>query len=276
MRALVGAVWRQRRPRERGLARAASARRQRRRSGTTGRGPLSKSPDCPLLLDVRRPAGSPVGPGQARASGGHWLASGARPEILLAAASRRPEQRQLLQHLRRPRQHLRSRRHRAERRRHRARPAVAALDQRGAKRTRRSAWWPRRIGSGRQRGRGARSANGEADDVLDRHRVDVGELAPAAGACRRDALRHGARAESQQRRRTAVAARSGGTAPGRSDRERAARGRHEARLSKHRARATSGCRAARVSRASATNVPGIRRDPRHAAPGTARRRGDAR
>ena len=45
-----------------------------------GRGSLSKSPDCPLLLDV--PAGEidPSSQCQARASGGHWLASGASSE----------------------------------------------------------------------------------------------------------------------------------------------------------------------------------------------------
>ena len=36
---------------------AAGEAEQRRRSGTTGRGSLSKSPDCPLLLDAVRPAG---------------------------------------------------------------------------------------------------------------------------------------------------------------------------------------------------------------------------
>jgi len=46
---------------------------------------------------------------QARASGSHWLASGAASEnVLLAATSRRTEQRQLLRGVRRPRQHQRA------------------------------------------------------------------------------------------------------------------------------------------------------------------------
>jgi len=84
--------------------------RQRRRSGTTGRGSLSKSPDCPLLLDAPRSGGGePVRPVPG-ASEWEPLARVRRVvrKPFLAATSRRTEQGQLLRHVRRTRQHGRS------------------------------------------------------------------------------------------------------------------------------------------------------------------------
>ena len=125
-------IFRRQRSAERGVARCrAAAEKERRRSGTTGRGSLSKSPDCPLLLDVRWLAEvNPSDRCQARASGSHWLASGAASEnLFLATTSRRTEQGKLLRHVRRPRQHARTLRDGAERCRRRAQ-AAASADQR--------------------------------------------------------------------------------------------------------------------------------------------------
>lgn len=239
---------------------------QRRRSGTTGRGPLSKSPDCPLLLDVRGRRDHPSGRARRERVG----VTGSRPARVrkssLAATSRRPEQRQLLQHVQRPRQHLRPRRDGAERRRRRARPAAAALDQRH------------------------RRESGDQHDGLDVSGQDDSALAPCEARTGSPTMcsmaTASAWASSLQPLARAVATRCGtALEPSRSSDDappwqRGPAGRRQAEAIRgerreddmgeafgHRARATSGCRAPRVSRASAWNVPAVGRDPRHGAPG---------
>ena len=75
-------------------------------------------------------------------------------------------------------------------------------------------------------GRWAPVAHRQADDMLDIGAGGIGELAPAARACRRDALRNRAEAQPQQRRGAAVATRAGRAAR-RGRAKRAARRRHE-------------------------------------------------
>ena len=70
-------------------------------------------------------------------------------------------------------------------------------------------------------------AHRQADNVLDIGTGGRSKLAPAARACRGDALRHGGEAQAQQRRGAAMTTRAGWAAQG-GRLERAARGRHGA------------------------------------------------
>ncbi len=210
-------VWRRRPARERGLARRLSRRsprKQRRRSGTTGRGSLSKSPDCPLLLDAASAGGGePVRPVPG-ASEWESLAR-VRRGVLKPIPQRRPPGGPNKDSCRgtctRPIEHARALRDRDQRRRRRARTAAAA-DQRDGDEGGRAAWRSKSTGPSRPERRGALGAARHADDVLDAGTARMARFRPAARARRGDALRHGAEAEAKQRRRAAVAARAGGAA----------------------------------------------------------------
>jgi len=219
--------------------------RQRRRSGTTGRGSLSKSPDCPLLLDAPRSGGGePVRPVPGASEweplarvrrvvrktfpSGDLPADRTRTAVATCAADA-------------PARQVAGRRRReAPVSRGRGRRAEAG----GPKRWRRSAW--RRLRSGPERRRPP-IADRQADDMLDDVVAGIGALAPAARARRGDALRQRAEAEAQQGRGAAVAARAGRAAR-RSGAERTARGRHGAgfRGTARRQQLVAGDRACRA------------------------------
>ena len=264
---------------ERGLARGGRrGGEQRRRSGTTGRGSLSKSPDCPLLLDVRRPA--EVDPSRPVPGASEWgsLARVRRDvrKPFLAATSRRTEQGQLLRHVRRPRQHRRALRERGERRGRRQGETPPRLNQR-ARSTKAEVSMAVDLDADQDaERRGARRAQRQADDVLDAGAGRIGELAPAARARRGDACgRRRSRGAAATTRRRGSAARRGGAAERQSGDER--RETTSSRLSSDRARgqhlvaglARDMRRAQRLCQAGS-------RDRRHASPGArrpARRRG---
>ena len=121
---------------------------------------------------------------QARASGGHWLASGRRPKTLgLAATSRWSEEAQLLRDVRRSCQHEGPLRHRGERRVRRSREATSA-DQRH-----------RNEGGSEHGGRppvAVQDASAAGRGARDGMPMTCSTLAPEASASSRHAPRRGA------------------------------------------------------------------------------------
>ena len=183
---------------------------QRRRSGTTGRGSLSKSPDCPLLLDAASvDGGEPVRPTPG-ASEWDSLAR-VRRGVLKPVSQRRPPGGPNKESC------CATCGGRASTRGRCATAASGAGDVRGpplrlisemAMKVETAMAIDGDAGSGPQ-GRGAFGAPRHADDVVDASASRVARFAPAARARRGDALGHGAEAEAKQRRGAAVAARAG-------------------------------------------------------------------